>query len=360
MIGRQHLQNTCKKRSLILLAAVVVQVLAAHQQVDVVTLAQQPSCVTTHALSRLNQHIPGIRRIHLITSKLEFCDRFTKGATNVECYMESSFLTGITKESIEMYMSRRFPGDDDVSRMSRRAAKRRSGWYLQQILKLGAATAISKLTEYYVIWDLDCMPLQPIPLFADNIDTAHEGFVARADISNLVFPSYAHSYKHLFGRDVEYPKPAFSFVAHWMLVYKPHLLDMLREIGMRGEPAVGQTTKSLATKSGTLPASWAWKVLDSVPSSYKGVFFGLSEYTMYISWVIQNRPGSIKPESEKRFVRVAPGSSTWLQERQHFACCPDDAILQKALNENMLYLGWELGPTHAGNCSESLFGNHGL
>jgi hypothetical protein len=81
---------------------------------------------------------------------------------------------------------------------------------------------------------------------------------------------------------------------------------------------------------------------------------------MYISWVIQNRPGSIKPESEKRFVRVAPGSSTWLQERQHFACCPDDAILQKALNENMLYLGWELGPTHAGNCSESLFGNHGL
>jgi hypothetical protein len=47
----------------------------------------------------------------------------------------------------------------------------------------------------------------------------------------------------------------------------------------------------LAQVSGGKQGSWPWKVLDSVAGHPA---LGLSEYTMYSSWVLQNKPGAFK------------------------------------------------------------------
>ena len=38
------------------------------------------------------------------------------------------------------------------------------GWIYQQILKLGAAEAIPELSDWYLVWDSDMLPVDPWPI----------------------------------------------------------------------------------------------------------------------------------------------------------------------------------------------------
>jgi hypothetical protein len=39
------------------------------------------------------------------------------------------------------------------------------GWYLQQFLKMGAARHVAGLSDYYLLWDSDMVPLKPMQWF---------------------------------------------------------------------------------------------------------------------------------------------------------------------------------------------------
>ena len=140
----------------------------------------------------------------------------------------------------------------------------------------------------------------------------------------------------LFHRDVEYPQPEHSFVAHWMLVYQPFLAELLSDIEKRAGKA------------------WPWALLNGIQPGYRNVYYGLSEYTIYISWVLQNKPGAIAVMPEKDWNRMAPRKHAWLAARNYYACCPNQELLAAAAEEGWAYLGWELSDSHAGDCSREL------
>jgi hypothetical protein len=67
----------------------------------------------------------------------------------VQCHLEDEFLPNVTHASVRQFLLSRFDGDA----VSRDIAASRAGWYLQQILKLGAVLALASLSKHFVIWD---------------------------------------------------------------------------------------------------------------------------------------------------------------------------------------------------------------
>jgi hypothetical protein len=298
---------------------------------DVVSLAAHPSCVTSRSVTALNAHF-NIRNIHVISTTAAKCSIFLSYARNVECHVEDEVLPGVTLQAVLARLAARMPDEG-----SRQTGRERAGWYFQQLLKLGSATALPGLTEYFMIWDLDMMPLRSFDLFFEPAQSGQQTRT-RVDVSTIRFHEYAASYEQLFRQPVEYPAGGQSYVAHWMMVYKPYMLEMLR--------SVSGTTE---------PGTWPWKVLDSVQPGYRNVYYGLSEYTMYISWVLQNKPGSLEVMPRKDWNRVAPQKHQWLMDLGYKRCCPDDEIVALARKEGWAYLGWELGGAHASaECKQEL------
>jgi hypothetical protein len=298
-------------------------------QFDVVSLAIRPTCVSSHAIEGLNKHLH-VRKIHIITASYTQCIKFFALASNIECHLESDLVPGVSLQSVRAYLGNRF-GD----KVSQDTARERGGWYLQQILKLGSAFAIQGLSEHYMIWDLDMIPIQPFPVVFEPVKM-EMATRTRVDISAVQIREYAASYKRLFNKPVEYPLPGMSYVAHWMMVYKPYMLEMLWTISRDD------------------PVSWPWKILDSVQPGYRNVYYGLSEYTMYISWVIQNKPGSFEVMHNKEWNRVAPRKHEWLLKHKFMGCCPDDDILKLAAKMDWNYFGWELGKGHSPECENAM------
>ena len=94
----------------------------------------------------------------------------------------------------------------------------KTGWYLQQFLKLGFA--LSKYAgDYYLSWDSDTLPLHSISFF----DGEHPLFTPKREYN----PSYFTTTKALFGLDkiVEY-----SFIAEHMLFKTEIVQKLINEI----------------------------------------------------------------------------------------------------------------------------------
>ncbi|NEP60559.1 MAG: hypothetical protein F6K31_26760 [Symploca sp. SIO2G7] len=51
-----------------------------------------------------------------------------------------------------------------------------SGWFYQQLLKLGAYEGIEGLSEWYVVWDSDLLPVDTWPLIQEHQQTVHHTF----------------------------------------------------------------------------------------------------------------------------------------------------------------------------------------
>jgi hypothetical protein len=304
--------------------------LAQRALLDVVSLAFSYTCVSERSVAALNQHL-GVRHIHIVTTSSQKCNAFARLAENVKCHMQDALLSGVSLDTVTAHMTQHFQ-----DRGSQRTARDRAGWYLQQVLKLGAAQAIPDLTVHFIVWDLDMIPLYDFPvLFQPAAPAAN--LRTRVDVATIQIREYAASYRKLFGRGPLYPGKDMSYVAHWMVVYKPYMSEMLAHI------------------SGTEDtASWPWKVLESVQPGHRNVYYGLSEYTMYVSWVLQNRPGACEVMDRKLWMRVAPRQHEWLLARNFTQCCPDDAIVEAARAMGWAYLGWELGGKHAPECEKEL------
>ena len=155
---------------------------------DVVTLAVRASCVSPFAIHALNEYLP-VRDIHVVTSSLRDCELFQSMATNVVCHIESQFLPTVAHDSVETFLVGQF-GDE----ISRRVAKARAGWYLQQLLKLGAAQAIPHLSDHFLLWDLDMIPLRPMTFLLPYSGSSAPN-QTRIDISSKLVPEYSASYK---------------------------------------------------------------------------------------------------------------------------------------------------------------------
>lgn len=97
--------------------------------------------------------------------------------------------------------------------------KKRSGWYLQQFLKM--AYALKCKDEYYLLWDSDTIPLQRIEIFDDRgvpyIDYKTEYFKQYFDTMSRLLPGYNKIFSG-------------SFISEHMLINTNHMRELLCQI----------------------------------------------------------------------------------------------------------------------------------
>ena len=116
---------------------------ASHPSLDVVSVAAKPTCVTRLAVAALNQYV-GPRRIFFVTRDETRCDVLRAFASNVECAAEDALVPGLTKRAVadelrRLSSSSSSDADDDDDDDATHMGRTNAGWYLQQLLKLGAA-----------------------------------------------------------------------------------------------------------------------------------------------------------------------------------------------------------------------------
>ncbi|QAY67263.1 DUF6492 family protein [Paenibacillus protaetiae] len=136
----------------------------------------------------------------------------------------------------------------------------RSGWMLQQLLKLSGDKLAS--TKHFLVIDADTVLLRPHTFIAGGQTTYYT--------RNWSQPEYYRTYQKLIGRKAAAPR---SFVTHYMLFEKAKLRELKRHIEQR---------------HGRI---WYKAILASMNKKRQ---FAFSEYETYGNFVYSRYPQSVK------------------------------------------------------------------
>jgi len=143
---------------------------------------------------------------------------------------------------------------------------REFGWWYQQLIKLGASTQIEDISESYVVWDGDLIPLTKWELCSQ--DTFHAAILQNQPRSEFNRQEYNKCIRHLLGIDVVKPFEG-TFVTHHMVFEKKYLKDMFQHI---------QDTLLLSCS-----LSYSWPIYFI---SLSHSFYRFSEYLLYATFMM--------------------------------------------------------------------------
>lgn len=161
------------------------------------------------ALPRLRQHLP-FKNLTVIAPNQDCKIIRRRLGAAVEVIPEDGFLPGMNLRELRALPRFDFP--------------KNAGWYFQQFLKLQFAH-IAPEDDFYLIWDADTIPLQPISFF----DADGKMLLTRAEEFHA---PYFETYRRLFRAE---PHREFSCIAQHMLVQKSIAREMLAEISRRAD-----------------------------------------------------------------------------------------------------------------------------
>lgn len=174
----------------------------------VIPVARKDTAFVRHVVTHINKYVTECEHIYIVTNKKNFSRlKHLDGISNVELLDENGLVPelsfGIVHEC-----------------MKRKGEKRPNcvGWYFQQLLKF--AFAKSKWAKgYYLTWDADTLPLNPVsffdgdsPLFTKKIENHEPYFLTMNRILG-------------FGKLVDY-----SFIAEHMVFKASIVKEMLEAI----------------------------------------------------------------------------------------------------------------------------------
>ena len=137
---------------------------------------------------------------------------------------------------------------------------REFGWWYQQLIKLGASTQIEDISESYVVWDGDLIPLTKWELCSQ--DTFHAAILQDQPRSEFNRQEYNKCIRHLLGIDVAKPFEG-TFVTHHMVFQKKYLKEMFEHI--------------------CLCDKWSWPIYFI---SLSHSFYRFSEYLLYATFMM--------------------------------------------------------------------------
>lgn len=194
----------------------------------------------------------------------------------------------------------------DVERIIRKishdneAAAGRTGWYLQQFLKMYYALLCED--AYYLLWDADTIPLRDIEMFADG----HPVFDMKTEYWKPYFETMERLLPGLGKRNRR------SYISEHMLINKQIMCEMLAEI---------ENNTALAGES------WYEKVLYAI-GEQELAKSGFSEFETYGTYTAQRYPSLYRERTwkscrsgKKYFDRKAFGSEEqrWLVRGRYTA-----------------------------------------
>lgn len=297
------------------------------REMDVVGIAVKPTCVTEFSIEKLNEFVKP-RLIHVFTPTEDKCELFRRMADNVKCYTDGEVIPNVSKKSVEDFLVSTF--GKTYTEYVKKSGKKLSGWYLQQFVKLGVSRYLGdRLTENFLIWDLDMILMKSIEVFTqDDPPKAMINVGGKIHIHK----GYELNYENLTNRTLEIAPDGTSFVTHSLPATKRHMEELLVQFE-QGEPG-----------------PWPWKILGAIDPDYIG--FGFSEYASYVSWMLQNHPNQVAVKKRRTWSRYPPGASLGVAALKlispNHLCCPTDSFLSLVKPLGYEFMGFEIG--HSNLC----------
>ncbi|MEI9933484.1 MAG: DUF6492 family protein [Ferruginibacter sp.] len=164
---------------------------------------------------------------------------------------EDTLIPGISLKKIKDYCLQLFSDEG------------RAGWYYQQFLKMGVSN-YSTISNYYLVWDADTVPLRKLKFFDDKRRTL---MVMRKEYHAPYFDTLKKLL--LLDRQVDY-----SFVSEHMMIRKEIMHSLIHAI-------------EVSTINGN---GWIEKILHAV--NKQEYFSGFSEYETYGNYLAKFYPKS--------------------------------------------------------------------
>lgn len=231
---------------------------------DLVIPLYQQRWNTRAVLEGLSQHYAP-RRIHVITPEREARSlsqsiaNWTLAPTTI--HPEEPFFqaqTGLSKDEI-------------CAELDLGQSLYTPGWFYQQLLKLGAPAGIADLSEWYVVWDSDLLPVATWPLLPADSQSPKHTF-ALVQHNQWGNPTIVSTWDRWI-RTVLQVEPLTdaigTFVPHHMWFKQEHL----------------QTLQQRLAEYYQSEASWLTLMMRSANE-----FGTFSEYWLYVSWVAAQAP----------------------------------------------------------------------
>ena len=106
------------------------------------------------------------------------------------------------------------------------------GWFYQQLLKLGAFEAISDLSEWYLVWDSDLLPVATWPIFTEDGGALKRTF-ALLQHNEWGNPSIVSNWETWINQVLGVPgakDPVGTFIPHHMWFRRSHLQSFAKRI----------------------------------------------------------------------------------------------------------------------------------
>ncbi len=153
------------------------------------------------------------------------------------------------------------------------------GWFYQQLLKLGAPEGIDTLSEWYVVWDSDLLPVDTWPLIRQRPDSQGQDDTEHAfallqnnQYGNAqIVGTWARWIRSVLGVE-PLTDGEGTFIPHHMWFKRSHLDSFKRQVGQY------------------FHSEESWLRLMMRSANEFGTF---SEYWAYVSWVAAKAPGDL-------------------------------------------------------------------
>ena len=148
------------------------------------------------------------------------------------------------------------------------------GWFYQQLLKLGAAEGIEGLSEWFVVWDSDLLPVDTWPLIqTDGNKVAHKfALLQHHQYGNpQIVSTWAHWIREVLGVE-PLTDQVGTFVPHHMWFKQEHLKCLQHRLQQYYQ------------------SSDHWLLLMMRSANEFGTF---SEYWLYTSWIATIAPADL-------------------------------------------------------------------
>ncbi len=282
---------------------------------------EAPNCIT-HLVIANSLAFWNFRRLIFIINDASSCPRLlsivngTGHESRVVCIPRDNVIPGITMAFLA------------------RLNFNSKGWIFQQLVKFGVIFHVKDLSDLFLVWDSDMIPLRPFPLINNDGDFSPGGeglasckrhgtqrkhprvtfFTGPLGTSHnpKAIAAYHGTYQ-LMTREKLVDPPGASWINGWQMWYKPYVKELLAKFTEIGS---GQKKEKLKAED------WVRVILEAVVLRQQRDKVlqrnSFSEFDSYGGWVWTHHPGHVDlwHSSWRLWARNPPELS------QNGLCCP--------------------------------------
>ncbi len=193
----------------------------------------------------------------------------------------------------------------------------RTGWYLQQFLKMSYAFLCRD--EYYLVWDADTVPLTPIDMFDA------EG-IPYFDVKKEYNKPYFTTLNKLFRGEIKKTSP-YSYISEHMVIKTEYMRNLINEI--EENPLLEGT-------------NYFEKVINSIRKADL-MHSGFSEFETYGNYVASRYPGKYRIREldalrcGDKYLHYPPAESeiVWAANSYHIVTMENRRSVYPEIDENL-------------------------